>query len=259
MKVTLLTHTPDPEKIVAASAKLCYSSATIENLMDNLTEERVNDFLNRLDTYGHESPFEHISFTFGIEGVSRALLAQLTRHRVASFSVQSQRYVRLNGDKKSVVIPDAIKNNPDALQVFTESTDSSFRNYDHLCQILEDMHYANFVADGMNEKEARRKASKLANEDARSVLPNACATNLICTMNVRELNHFFEMRCCNRAQSEIRTMATEMLKLVYPVAPHLFKNAGPSCVRGACAEGAMTCGKAKEVHEFYKNLKEDAV
>ena len=259
MKVTLLTHKKKKKKIVAASAKLCYSSATIENLMDNLTEERVNDFLNRLDTYGHESPFEHISFTFGIEGVSRALLAQLTRHRVASFSVQSQRYVRLNGDKKSVVIPDAIKNNPDALQVFTESTDSSFRNYDHLCQILEDMHYANFVADGMNEKEARRKASKLANEDARSVLPNACATNLICTMNARELNHFFEMRCCNRAQSEIRTMATEMLKLVYPIAPHLFKNAGPSCVRGACAEGAMTCGKAKEVHEFYKNLKENAV
>lgn len=256
MKVTLLTHTPEPEKIVAAAAKLCYSSATIENLMDGLTDDKVDSFLNRLETYNHFSPLEHVCFTFGIEGVSRALLAQITRHRIGvNFSVQSQRYVRLTGDKKTMIVPNAIKNNPDALQVFTEATDTSSRNYEHLCQILEDEHFAKFVADGMDEKEARRKASKLANEDARAVLPNACSTNLIMTMNARELNHFFNMRCCSRAQLEIRELAIEMLRLVYPIAPHLFKNAGPGCVCGSCPEGAMTCGKANEVRDFYKNLK----
>lgn len=258
MKVTLLTHTPEPEKIVASAAKLCYSSSDIETLMDGLTDEKVDSFLTRLETLHHQSPFEHVSFTFGIEDVSRSFLAQISRHRIGnSMSVQSQRYVRLDGDKKSMIIPDAIKDNPDALQVFNEATNTTSNSYEHLCKILEDDHYEKFAADGLDEKSARRKASKMANEEARSVLPNACSTRMIVTMNARELNHFFDMRCCSRSQDEIREVANEMLRLVYPIAPHLFKNAGPGCVSGACPEGAMSCGRANEMRDFYKNLKEN--
>jgi len=107
MTVRLIAHTPEPEKVVAAAAKLCYSDAHITDLLDGLTEEKTAKFLTMLSDLGHASPIEHASFTFGIEGVSRTLLAQITRHRIASFSVQSQRYVRL--DDFHYVIPPSLR------------------------------------------------------------------------------------------------------------------------------------------------------
>lgn len=253
MKVTLIAHTPEPEKVVAAAAKLCYSDAHIDDLLDGLTEEKTTKFLNMLTDLGHASPIEHASFTFGIEGVSRTLLAQITRHRIASFSVQSQRYVRL--DDFRYVTPPEIEAIPEAKQAFIESMNEDARRYLDLVQKLEDGHTAEYMAQGMTEKAARSKASKQANEDARFVLPNACETKMVVTMNARSLNNFFALRCCNRAQWEIQALAKEMWKLVYPVAPTLFRNAGPGCLRGGCPEGRMCCGKAEEVRAEFAAMR----
>lgn len=246
MKVKLLTHTKDPEKIVAAAAKLCYSKSDISTLMDGLTDEKVANFLERLSNLGHASPLEHASFTFGIEGVSRSFLAQISRHRIASFSVQSQRYVDM--DNADHVVPKEIYDaGYSAIRLYEESVKNSFNNYNELKEELT----KKYIAEGMKESPAKKKAQ----EDARYLLPEACCTRMIVTMNARELNHFFNLRCCNRASREIREVAEEMLKLVYPVAPHLFKSAGPSCVCGACPEGNMSCGKAKEMREKYNIIK----
>ena len=123
MKVTLLTYTPEPEKTIAAAAKLCYASSDIDTLLDGLTEEKSIGFLNMLSDLGHESPIEHVSFTFGIEGVSRALLAQITRHRIASFSVQSQRYVEEKNYE--FVTPPEIAAIPEALEEFNSQMNSA--------------------------------------------------------------------------------------------------------------------------------------
>ncbi len=253
MKVTLIAHTPEPEKVVAAAAKLCYSDAHIDDLLDGLTEEKTTKFLNMLTDLGHASPVEHASFTFGIEGVSRTLLAQITRHRIASYSVQSQRYVRL--DDFRYVVPPEIEAIPEAKQAFIDAMNEDARRYLDLVKKLEEAHTAEYMAQGMEEKAARAKASKLANEDARFVLPNACETKMVVTMNVRSLNNFFSLRCCNRAQWEIRELAKEMLKLVYPVAPTLFRYAGPGCLRGGCPEGRMSCGKPQEVRAEFAAIR----
>ncbi|MBO4354367.1 MAG: FAD-dependent thymidylate synthase [Clostridia bacterium] len=250
MKVKLIAYTPDADKIVAAAAKLCYSKSDITNLMDGLTPEKTADFLDMLSDLGHESPVEHASFTFGIEGVSRALLAQITRHRIASFSVQSQRYVsKLDFD---YVLPPSIEAIPEAKAEFIKAMEEDAEHYESLRRILTEKHKERLIGEGKDEKSAARAAEKLANEDARFVLPNACDTKIIMTMNVRSLYNFFSLRCCNRAQWEIRELATEMLKLVRGVAPNLFKNAGPSCVSGACSEGIYTCGKAAEMRKKFK-------
>lgn len=255
MKVTLITHTPIPEKVVASSAKLCYSAATIDTLMDGLTEEKSAAFVDMLSEIGHESPIEHASFTFGIEGVSRSLLAQLTRHRMASYSVQSQRYVR---EKMfDYVLPPEIEAIPEAAEEYRKAMEEDQAHYDRLTAILKDKHLKEMIDSGMDEKDANRAAEKKAIEDARFVLPNACATKLIMTMNARSLMNFFHHRCCNRAQWEIRELAEEMYKLCIKAAPHLFRKAGPKCVHGACPEGKMTCGKAKAVREHYKALQEN--
>lgn len=246
MKVKLLTHTKDPEKTVAAAAKLCYSKSDISTLMDGLTDEKVANFLEKLSNLGHASPLEHASFTFGIEGVSRSFLAQISRHRIASFSVQSQRYVDM--DNADHVVPkDIYDAGYSAVRLYEESVKNSFNNYNELKEELT----KKYIGEGMKESPAKKKAQ----EDARYLLPEACCTRMIVTMNARELNHFFNLRCCNRASREIREVAEEMLKLVYPVAPHLFKSAGPSCVCGACPEGNMSCGKAKEMREKYNIIK----
>lgn len=253
MKVTLLAHTPEPEKLIAAAAKLCYASADIDTVLDGLNEEKITSFLNMLSDIGHESPIEHITFTFGIEGVSRALLAQITRHRIASFSVQSQRYVEEKDFQ--FVTPPEIAGNPEALEIFNQQMNSSITTYNKLTEILKAKHYETFLATGINEKQAMQKATKKAIEDARFVLPNACDTKMIVTMNARSLLNFFKLRCCHRAQWEIKAVADRMLEEVCKVAPTVFKNAGPACVKGPCAEGKMTCGKMLEVREFYKNMK----
>ena len=254
MKVTLIAHTVMPEKLVAASAKLCYSPATIDTVMDGLTEEKTAAFVDMLAEIGHESPIEHASFTFGIEGVSRALLAQITRHRMASFSVQSQRYV---AEKMfEYVLPPEIAAIPEAAAEYQRAMEEDQDHYDRLTAILKEKHLADKLAAGMEAKAAERAAEKQAIEDARFVLPNACTTKIMMTMNARSLHNFFRHRCCNRAQWEIRELAEEMYKLCIEVAPHLFRHAGPPCVSGACPEGKMTCGQAKAVREHYNELRE---
>ena len=256
MTVQLIAYTPQPEKVVAAAAKLCYSDSHIAGLLDGLDDEKTARFLNMLSDLGHASPIEHASFTFGIEGVSRSLLAQITRHRIASFSVQSQRYVRL--DDFRYVVPPAIEAAPEAKAAFLTSMEQDARNYLDLARKLEEGHAARLMAEGLPEKEARRKAEKMANEDARFVLPNACETKMVVTMNARSLCNFFRLRCCERAQWEIRALADEMLRLVYPVAPHLFRTAGPGCLEGPCPEGKMCCGRPEAVRAKYRALREGA-
>ncbi|MBE6777223.1 MAG: FAD-dependent thymidylate synthase [Ruminococcaceae bacterium] len=252
-KVYLLAHTPYPEHTVASAAKLCYSSSTISGLRENLSDESAAKFVEMLSEIGHESPIEHASFTFGIEGVSRALLAQITRHRMASFSVKSQRYVREGAFE--YVTPPEIESVPEAKKVYDEIMAEDQKRYDCLAAILKEKHIKTFLSEGKDQKEAEKLAEKKAIEDARFVLPNACETQMIMTMNARSLLNFFKHRCCNRAQWEIKDVADQMLALVLQVAPELFKNAGPACVRGGCSEGKMTCGKANEIREFYKGLK----
>lgn len=242
LKVKLLTHTPDPQKIVSAAAKLCYARADIDTVMDGLTPEKTESFVEMLAQIGHESPMEHMSFTFGIENVSRALLAQITRHRMASFSVQSQRYVKEMDFE--FITPPAIEDNEAAKALYLETMSNIAKAYNRLADTLK----TKYVAEGMDQRSAEKKAI----EDARFVLPNACTTKMIVTMNARSLLNFFKLRCCSRAQWEIRDLACKMLELVKEVAPTIFANAGPDCVRGGCSEGAMTCGKAKEIRKQFK-------
>jgi len=233
LKVRLISHTPDAEKVIASAAKLCYARADIDTVMDGLTPEKTEQFLEMLSSLGHESPIEHISFTFGIENVSRALLAQITRHRIASFSVQSQRYVAEDGF--DFILPPAIEANEQAKALYIETMEELSRRYTALTDLL------------MEGTEGTTADKKKAIEDARFVLPNGCTTKMMVTMNARSLLNFFRLRCCSRAQWEIRELATQMLELVKEVCPTVFRYAGPPCVKGGCPEGKMTCGKAKEM------------
>ena len=235
LRVKLLSFSPDAEKLTAMASKLCYSPAHIDDIADDMTPEKSAAFLKRIVDLGHLSTVEHASFTFGIEGVSRTLLAQLTRHRLASFSVQSQRYVSYSESGFGYIIPPAIRAlGEDAVREYEAQMNQMQRWYDGWRQRLGD--------------------GESANEDARFVLPGACETRLMLTMNARELMHFFSLRCCNRAQWEIRGLAWRMLALTAEVAPALFANAGPACVRGACSEGSMTCGKAAEVRKRHAEI-----
>ncbi len=254
MNVTLLAHTPEPEKIAASAAKLCYSSSDIGSIRDNLTEEKTRNFIDMLVSVGHESVMEHVSFTFGIEGISRACSHQLVRHRIASYSQKSQRYV--NENEFEYITPPEIEQNIEAKKEFESVIYEITESYSRIVNLLTESHKEKFIADGMDEKSALSKARKLANEDARFILPNACETKIVVTMNVRSLFNFFRHRCCNRAQWEIRAVANEMLKLCLQTAPNIFRYAGPSCVaEGKCPEGKMTCGKINEVREYFSNFK----
>lgn len=250
VKVRVIAHTPEPEKFVAAAAKLCYASSDVDTLLDNLTPEKTNAFIDMLSSLGHESPIEHVSFTFAIEGVSRSLLAQITRHRIASYSVQSQRYVNKSGF--SYIIPPAIEADEEAKAEFIAAMEEDRRHYIRLTEILEKNHTERLIAEGKSLEEAKKSAAKMAIEDARAVLPNACDTRIIMTMNARSLKNFFRQRCCNRAQWEIRELATAMLYEVKQIAPKLFAKAGPACVAGPCPEGKMSCGKAAEMREKFR-------
>lgn len=235
LKVTLLSHTPDPEKTCALAARTCYSALDYPELEALVKEKDQAAFLRRIVASGHLSVLEHASFTFGISGVSRALLAQVTRHRIASFSVQSQRYVSLS-DGFGYVIPPRIRAlGEEAVREFERQMGEMQRWY--------------------GEWQEKLGSGEGSNEDARFVLPNACETHITMTMNARELLHFFSLRCCNRAQWEIRQMAVEMLRLCKQVSPVIFESAGPGCVSGPCPEGAKSCGRAQEMREFFKNLK----
>lgn len=233
LHVELLSYTPEPDRLVAAAAKLCYAKSDIDTLLEKQTPEKVTEFLKLLEDLGHQSPVEHVSFTFGIEGVSRALLAQITRHRIASYSVQSQRYVEKSGF--DYIVPPEIAGIPEAAAEFKTAMAEASSHYENLRRMLIDK----YALEGRSAKEAEKKA----NEDARFVLPNACDTRIIMTMNARSLMNFFKLRCCRRAQWEIRGLAFKMLGLVRSVSPILFANAGPSCLHGKCTEGIYSCGE----------------
>ena len=217
MDVTLLYHTPEPERAVATAARLCYAPVGGRELMESLTDEKIRKVLTTIMASGHFSTLEHASYTFAVEGVSRALTHQLVRHRLASYNQQSQRYVTFK-EEPPIVRPASVDTNPEAAQAFDEAIEACWQAYDKLVQ------------------------AGVPAEDARYILPNACETKIVVTMNIRELMHFFSNRCCNRAQWEIRELAWKMLELVRPTAPFIFRTAGPGCMRGACPEGKMCCG-----------------
>ena len=252
MKVNLIRYTPDAQKLVASSAKLCYSDSSVMEIEEGLTDENVENFIDKLMDLGHMSPVEHISFTFAIEGVSRTLTHQLVRHRLASYSQKSQRYVRANNYE--YIIPPKIKNNPKALEIYERHMKHTIDAYNELTEILIQEEYDRLIESGVDEKKAKSMSEKSSIEDARYVFPNACETKVVFTMNVRSLLHFFELRTCTRAQWEIREVAIEMLRLCKEVAPTLFKDSGPSCVFDVCHEGAMSCGRQKEMKEFFRSL-----
>mgnify|MGYP002514653711 CR=1 FL=1 len=236
MNVTLLAHTPNPERLVATAARLCYSADDVEIIMDGMCDNDAEKQIKLLQSIGHESPIEHVSFTFAIEGVSRSLLAQITRHRLASFSVRSQRYVSMSNS--DYVTPDAIESDT----LIDSLYDAFMKTSNDIYKQISDRLQLKYIENGMDPKSATKKAI----EDARYVLPNATTTAMIVTMNARELMHFFRLRCCNRAQWEIREVADEMLRLCQEVAPTLFDGAGAPCVSGNCPEGRMSCGKPRK-------------
>jgi thymidylate synthase (FAD) len=230
MQVELLYHTPDPERAIATAARLCYAPVGAAELMETMPQERVESVLRTIMRSGHFSTLEHASYTFAVDGVSRVLTHQLVRHRIASFNQQSQRYVKFDGGFEHIT-PPSIANYAQggegaegsegvnqALAVFDEAMAAAAHSYEMLREL------------------------GIPAEDARFVLPNAAETKIVITMNVRELLHFFELRCCNRAQWEIREMAHRMLELARPTAPFIFARAGAPCVSGDCPEGKMTCG-----------------
>lgn len=252
MKVTLLTNTPHPEATIAAAAKLCYSNKSIDEIMTKLSDDGAEEFIDKLMSLGHASPIEHVAFTFGIEGISRSTSLQLVRHRIASYSQKSQRYV--SESQFGYIIPPSIENNPDTKDRYEKLMTYIQNEYDAIRDELIKYH----MTYGWNIDE--KTAEKMANEDARYVLPNACETSLIMTMNVRSLFNFFKLRCCNRAQWEIREMATEMYRICYKVAPNIFKYAGPSCVTTRrCSEGKMSCGQSTDKMREFDVLRGDAI
>lgn len=249
LKVKLVSHTQEPEKLVAAAAKLCYSQLGADEIMDDLTEDNIEKFLNMLMELGHQSPIEHCSFSFAIEGVSRTLTHQLVRHRIASYSQRSQRYV--TEGQFQYIIPPEIAKNERAKSLYIEAMENDQKIYDEIADILKSQYIEEYVKEGMSEKKASSAAEKKAIEDARYILPNACETKIMITMNARTLKNFFNVRCCTRAQWEIREMAELMLKEVRVVAPNIFKKAGPSCVSGPCPEGKMSCGKILDMRNKF--------
>lgn len=216
MNVELLYHTPDPQRAVATAARLCYAPVGASELMETLSEDRIEKVLRTILESGHYSTLEHASYTFAIDGVSRAMTHQLVRHRLASYNQQSQRYVTFR-EEPEFIVPDSVVA-AGAAEKFDTAARAAFKAYAELVEL------------------------GVPAEDARYLLPNACETKIVVTMNIRELMHFFSLRCCNRAQWEIREVACRMLELARPTAPLIFAQAGPGCAKGACPEGKMTCG-----------------
>lgn len=222
MMVKLVRHTPEPERTVAMSARLCYSPIGAAQLEEKISDEQAANLVRKLVSMGHLSTLEHVTFTFAIEGVSRVLTHQLVRHRIASYSQQSQRYVKEHDFE--TIVPASIASKPEAKAKF-----------DKLMTEIQAM-YDEFIA------------LDIPAEDARYILPNATETKIVCTFNARSLLNFFSLRCCTRAQWEIRALANEMLRQCQAVAPVIFENAGPTCVsEGVCHEGAMSCGRLQKI------------
>jgi thymidylate synthase (FAD) len=224
MNVTLLSYTPDPERVTAAAARQCYSKFSATKAFKGFKEEDIEKQLKLVIGNGHLSVLEHASFTFVIEGVSRACTHQLVRHRIASYSQQSQRYVKLN--EIEFVVPKTIGQSESAMKTFSEALDKCRQCYSELL------------------------SAGIPAEDARYILPQASPSKIVMTMNARSLMNFFELRCCLRAQWEIRAVADEMLRLVKVVAPTIFEKSGPSCVsRRNCPDRDYDCPKWVELYK----------
>ncbi|HHS48898.1 MAG TPA: FAD-dependent thymidylate synthase [Desulfurella acetivorans] len=215
MQVKLLNYTPNPDDICFETAKICYQSKSSDK----------EGLLSKIIKSGHLSILEHASFTFLIKDISRVASHQLVRHRIASFTQQSHRYTKANG----FFIPENIQQNQKAKEIFDEITKKAQLAYEELLKL------------------------GLPKEDARYVLPTAVVSDIIVTMNARELLHFFTLRTCYKSQKEIRDIAIEMLKLCKQTAPIIFKNAGPSCVRGRCYE-SKPCEDIDQIRQFFINL-----
>ena len=216
MRVDLVSHTQDPERTVAAAIRLCYSASEIGEIRDAIDDAEAARLIGKVLKLGHLSVLEHASFTFAIEGISRACSHQLVRHRMASFSQQSQRYVKMRDFQ--FVVPPSVQGDAELLNRTMRDLQAT---YDSLL------------------------SAGISAEDARYILPNAAETKLIMTANARSLLNFFELRLCTRAQWEIRQLAGMMLDEAKSVAPNIFANAGPTCeTSGYCREGEMTCGRA---------------
>ena len=238
-RVALVRHTADPEALTALGARLCYAGGDIDRLLALIEEKDQKAFVEKIMSMGHESVLEHVSFTFLIEGVSRVLLAQLTRHRIASFSVQSQRYVSYQSGFGYII--------PPAIEALGEEAVAEY-----------EAQMAQMQSWYETWQQRLGAAGEKSNEDARFVLPNACETRVLLTMNARELRHFFALRMCTRAQWEIRQMANTMFEQCLAVAPAMFRDAGPGCLRGPCPEGAKSCGKAREIRENREKVLREA-
>lgn len=230
--VRLINYTINPEITIATAARLCYSSYDILKIEKDFAGpnglEKARKLIKKIRISGHESVLEHAGFTLGVEKLSRSASHQLVRHRIASYSQRSQRYVKET--KPQFVTPDSIANNAKLSDMFNKFINDIFSLYGY------------FIENGIPA------------EDARYILPNATETQLVFTMNARELLHFFRLRGCSRAQWEIRQLAKDIFKLVYPVAPSVFHGAGPSCVKGNCSEGEFTCGKPLETRAEWLNM-----
>ena len=220
MQVKLMQYTPEPERTVAMAARLCYSAVGAEELAEKMSQSQVAGLVSKIVELGHLSTLEHVNFTFAVEGISRVLSHQLVRHRIASYSQQSQRYVGEHDFE--AIVPPTIAARPEAAAKFAALMAQIRTAYEELT------------------------AFGVPKEDARYVLANATETKVVITMNARTLLHFFSLRCCMRAQWEIRAMAEAMLQEARQAAPLLFAKAGPTCVSaGYCSEGKMSCGRAK--------------
>ncbi|MFA6007109.1 MAG: FAD-dependent thymidylate synthase [Candidatus Shapirobacteria bacterium] len=225
MKVKLLAYTKDPEQVVAAAIRQCYASVGARELKQKIDKETRQRLIRQVLSSGHTSTLEHASFTFAIEGVSRVTEIHLIRHRVgASFSIQSGRYVKRNDAK--YVIPQAVKNDKEI-----------FKKYKKVLKEAQNL-YTEMTDKGIKA------------EDARYLQPQSVEVKIVVTMNARALLHFFELRCCKRAQWEVQQMANLMMAEVKKVAPTIFEKAGPTCLtEKICWEGEkMSCG-------LYKNIK----
>lgn len=218
MKVNLVSHTEDPERTIVAAIRQCYSPLSGKELWQKVTEDQKARLIRQIISSGHTSTIEHASFTFSIEGVSRALTHQLVRHRIASYSQKSQRYVKEKDF--DYILPPLVKVNKEAEAVYLKAISKAAEAYNQLIEF------------------------GIPAEDARMLLPNACETKIFVTMNCRSLFNFFQERMCTRAQWEIRQLANLMHREVLGVAPNVFKYAGPTCVtEKICWQGDLNCGK----------------
>ncbi len=229
MNVCILSYTEKPKEVIFSAARQCYSKHSAKSIfqgLENVTSKELREFVLHLKEVGHLSPLEHVSFTFAIEGVSRTCTHQLVRHRIASYSQQSQRYVAM--DEFAYIIPPSIQKRKRICEKFIAAMEYIKASYRECKEELK------------KENTLDREAM---NQDLRFLLPQAVETKIVVTMNIRELLHFFEERLCTRAQWEIRSVAQKMHKACGKILPEVFSKTGAKCVRlGYCPEGKRGCG-----------------